>query len=379
MSLSYRLRSFWGLIQKEIRHVLRDRRTLVAILIMPVVQVLLFGYAIQTEIEDVRLAVVDPAPDEATDALRDRFAASNYYEITHVLRSTDRLPALFERGAADQAVVFPADFGARMRDPGGVGVQVITGTADPTTAGSVESYARGVIDAYVREKNSTLAPAARQAGLRIIPEVRFRFNETLESQYLFVPGILAFVLTLVSALMTAITLSREKETGTLEALLVSPLRATDIILGKVLPYVGLAFVNAVTTLVVAYVVFGVPVRGSLVLLLAQSLLFVLVCLALGILIATRAPDQRTTLVATILITMLPTAIFSGMIFPVASMPAWLQPLTHVVPAKWFLRIVRGIMLREAGMDLLWRETAILAGMAGLFLTVSIRSFSERLE
>jgi ABC-2 type transport system permease protein len=296
-----------------------------------------------------------------------------------VLRSTDRLCALFEREAADQALVFPADFGARMREPGGVGVQVITGTADPTTAGSVESYARGVIGAYEREENRALSPGVRPAGGRVIPEVRFRFNETLENQYLFVPGILAFVLTLVSALMTAITLSREKETGTLEALLVSPLRATDIILGKVLPYVGLAFVNAVTTLVVAYAVFGVPVRGSLLLLLAQSLLFVLVCLALGILIATRAPDQRTTLVATILITMLPTAIFSGMIFPVASMPTWLQPLTHVVPAKWFLRIVRGIMLREAGMDLLWQETAILAGMAGVFLTVSIRSFSERLE
>lgn len=372
-NFAYRFRSFRGLIRKEARHVVRDRRTLVAIILMPIIQVLLFGYAIQTEIEEVRLAVVDPAPDTHTRAVRDRFDATSTFRVERILGSTRPLAEMFARGTVDQAIVFRPGFGERFRGSGGAAIQVITGTADPTTARSVESYARGVIDRYEGEFGRL------GRGASVVAETRFRFNETLESQYLFVPGILAFVLTLVSALMTAITLAREKETGSLEALLASPLRSTDIILGKVLPYVVLAFLNAVTTLVVAYTVFGVPIRGSLVLLLAQSLLFVLVCLALGILIATRAPDQRTTLVAVVLITMLPTAVFSGMIFPVASMPAWLQPLTHLVPAKWFLRIVRGIMLRDAGLGILWRETAVLGGMAVFFLTVSIRSFSERLE
>jgi len=206
-----------------------------------------------------------------------------------------------------------------------------------------------------------------------------RFNPTLASENLFVPGLLAFVLTLGSALMTAISIAREKETGTLELLLVSPLRPLQIVVGKVTPYLLLAFTNAVTTLVVAWVAFRVPIEGSLVFLLAASLLYVLVALAIGVFISTKSADQRAAMMATLLVLLLPTLALSGFVFPISSMPAFLQPVTNVVPATWFIRIVRGIMLKGLGVEMLWKELLVLGGMAVVLIAISTRSFSDRLD
>lgn len=378
------LAAFGGLVRKEVYHILRDRRTVFVVLAMPIVQVLLFGYALQTDIEEVRLAVVDPAPEKATREATDRFAGAADYRVVATLRDVARLPGLFERGIADQAVVFGPRFGRNLRTPTGGSVLVITDAAFPLMGSRREAYARGVLAEWERElaAGAGVARTARppRAGGASVVEARTRFwfNPTLESQHLFVPGLLAFVLTIISALMTAITVSREKETGTLEALLVSPLRPGQIILGKVVPYLGLAFLNALTTLGLAWAVFAVPVRGSLMLLLAQSFLFVVVSLALGVLISARTPSQRTAMLGVILGTLLPTAILSGMIFPIHSMPGWLQPVTHLVPAKWFIAIVRGIMLKGASLDVLWDETAVLAAMTVVILGASVRSLRPRL-
>lgn len=361
-----------SLLTKESYHILRDRRTLAVVVLMPIIQVLLFGYAVQTDVDVVRLVVVDPAPDTRSLELRSRFAASPAYQIVADLRAASHIDEWFERNAADQALVFEPDFGASLYEPGGAGVLAITDGAAPTTSATVEAYARAVLLDYQHE----LIPAETGG---ITTAIRYRFNPTLESQYLFVPGLLALILTIISALMTAITLTREKETGTIEILLVSPLKPVHIILGKVLPYLGLAFFNAVTALFVGWSVFRVPVRGSLLLLIAESLLFVAVCLALGVLVSTKMSSQRTAMIAVVVGTMLPTAILSGMIFPIESMPGWLQPLTHLVPAKWFINIVRGIMLKGAGLESLWQDTAILATMTLVLLTASVRSFSPRLE
>lgn len=372
--------SFGGLIRKETFHILRDRRTLAVVILMPIIQVLLFGFAIRTDVHEVRLAVVDPLPDARTLAVRDRFAASPSYRIVAVLPTAAGIDELFQRGAADQAILFTPDFAASLYSTGGAQVQIVTDGAAPTTAGSVEAFARSVMLGYQRELlTDPAAPGRGGPGIRVAAHVRHRFNPTLESRYLFVPGLLAFVLTIISALMTAITLSREKEMGTLEILLVSPLRPVHIILGKVLPYLALAFLNAVTTLAVGWAVFGVPVRGSLLLLAGECLLFVAVCLALGVLISTRMPSQRASMIAVIVGTMLPTAILSGMIFPIDSMPGWLQPVTHLIPAKWFIEIVRGIMLKDATLGTLWKDTLILAGMTVVLLAAGVRSFSARLD
>jgi ABC-2 type transport system permease protein len=205
-----------------------------------------------------------------------------------------------------------------------------------------------------------------------------RFNPTLESVNLFVPGLIAILLTVVSALMSAISLSTEKERGTLEILLVSPLRPWQIIVGKVLPYLVFGFVNLASVLLAAWLVFGVPFRGSLLLLLVESLLFIVVSLALGVLVAAVTSSQRTAMVGALMGLMLPTLLLSGMIFPIASMPGWLQAISNLVPGRWFLLIARGIMLKGVGLAELWQETAILAGMAVVVLVASVRAFDIRL-
>ena len=209
--------------------------------------------------------------------------------------------------------------------------------------------------------------------------MRVRFNPTRESSNLFVPGLMAFVLTIVSALMTAISLTREKETGTMEALLVSPLRPWEIIVGKVAPYLGVGFASVLLVLIEARLVFHVPFRGSVTLLLVESVLYVLVSLAFGILISARTSSQRIAMMGVFLTTLLPNILLSGFIFPLESMPAILQWLSFVIPGRWFVAIARGIMLKGIGLEYLWRETLYIAALAAVLLAASIRSFHERLE
>ncbi len=364
--------AFRSLVRKETLHILRDRQTLAVLLLMPVVQVLLFGFAIRTDVRDVRVAVVDPARDARSRDLIQTLAATPAFEVVAVLPTAADVPSLLRRGAADAAVVLPPQFAHRLAHDGVAEVLVMTDHANATYGQTVQAYLTGTLRLWERRHGG-------RARVVVQPVARMRFNPTMESTHLFVPGLLAFVLTIVSALMTALSLAREKEAGTLEVLLVSPLRPLQVVAAKVAPYLGLAFLNAVTTLVVARAVFGVPLRGSLLLLLAECLLFVLVSLALGVLVSTRTPDQRAAMMAVLLGLMLPTMALSGFIFPIASMPGWLQPVTDVVPAMWFIVIARGIMLKGVGLEVLWEETLVLAAMAVVLLGLSARGVKDRLD
>lgn len=363
------LRAF---VIKELRHILRDRQTLTILLLMPLVQVVLFGFALRSDVRNIRVAVVDPNPDYATVALRSRFTTSSRFNVVSVAQTREVIEPLFRRGDADVALVFEPGFGDHIvgREPARLLLAV--DASDPNTGTTIQSYARAVIASY--ESELSTSPGA----VKIIAETRMRFNPTLESVNLFVPGLIALVLTLVSALMTAISLSREKERGTLEVLLVSPLRPAQIIVGKVLPYLGLAFANVITALLAAWLVFHVPFRGSVLLLLAESVIYALVSLALGVLIAARTSSQRAAMLAAMVGTMLPSTLLSGMIFPIASMPAWLSPVTVIVPARWFIVIARGIMLKGVGLPYLWRESLVLVVMALVLMAAAVRSFKPRL-
>ncbi len=361
-------------VRKELHHILRDRQTLAILLLMPLVQVLLFGYALRTDIRDLRVAVVDPTPDAVTLRLRSRVAATSRFRLVNVSPSSTVLEGLFQRRLADVAIVLPASFAETVARGDSAQVLLITDASDPNSGTTMQAYARSVLADF----ESDLA-GARSGAVRIGVASRMRFNPTLESANLFVPGLIALVLTLVSALMTAISLSREKELGTLEVLLVSPLRPWQIIVGKVVPYLVLGFAITCLVLAAARVVFDVPMRGSVTLLLLESVLFTIVSLSLGVLVAARTSSQRTAMLGALVGTMMPTALLSGMIFPVTSMPGWLQPVTRIVPARWFIVIARGIMLKGVGIDYLWRETAVLAGMALLLLVAATRSFHARLD
>ena len=361
-------------VWKELRHILRDRQTLAILLLMPLVQVLLFGFALRTDVRDLRVAVVDPTPDVLTLRLRGRLESTPRFRVVSVTASSRALDGLFERRETDVAIVLPTAFAEGLARGDRTPVLLVTDASDPNSGTTMQSYLRAALADFERELS---APA--QAPVLITLASRMRFNPTLESANLFVPGLIALVLTLVSALMTAISLSREKEQGTLEVLLVSPLRPWQIIFGKVLPYLGLGFAITCLVLVAARVVFGVPLRGSVTLLLAESVLYTIVSLSLGVLVAARTTSQRAAMLGALVGTMMPTALLSGMIFPISSMPGWLQPVTNVVPARWFIVIARGIMLKGAGIAHLWLETLVLAGMAFLLLVAATRSFHARLD
>jgi ABC-2 type transport system permease protein len=363
------LRAF---VVKEMRHILRDRQTLTVLLAMPLVQVVLFGYALRSDVRNIRVVVVDPSPDVETTALRDRFRATNRFRVVGSTSTLASVEPMFRQGKADMALVFEPGFAENLASETPAKVLLAIDASDPNTGTTTEAYARAVIQQYENDLTE------RRGAVRIKTETRMRFNPTLESVNLFVPGLIALVLTLVSALMTAISLSREKERGTLEVLLVSPLRPWQVIVGKVLPYLVLAFANAVTALCAAWLIFQVPIRGSVTLLLGQSMLYAIVSLSLGVLIASVTSSQRTAMFAALIGTMLPSTLLSGMIFPITSMPRVLQVISNIIPARWFIIIARGIMLKGVGLEHLWKETLVLSLMTAVLLIASIRSFKPRI-
>ncbi len=239
------MRAFLGFVRKETLHLLRDRQTLAILLLFPVVQVLIFGFAVRTDVRDIAIAVVDPTPDVATQELRERIAASDRFHVASVSASTRDLDRQFREGSIRQALVLPTDVERRLGRGDSLQVQLITDGSDPNTGGIMQGYAGAVVDRWYRDA----VPV--RAALRIDTQARMRYNPTLESAHLFVPGLVAFVLTIVSALMTAISITREKETGTMEMLLVSPIRPVAIVAGKVIPYIVLGFVSVVLVLVAA--------------------------------------------------------------------------------------------------------------------------------
>ena len=366
------MRAFLGFVRKETLHLLRDRQTLAILILFPVVQVLIFGFAVRTDVRDIQIGIIDPTPDVTTNELRERVAASDRFKVVWVSSSGAELEMRFREGTIRQALVLPREVERKIGRGDSLQVQLITDGSDPNTAGIMMGYATAIVQRWYRDA------VPNGGSLQIEPESRMRYNPTLESAHLFVPGLVAFVLTIVSALMTAISITREKETGTMEMLLVSPIRPRAIVAGKVIPYIVLGFVSVLLVLAAARMVFGVPLRGSVVLLLAESVLYIITALALGILISTKVPNQRTAMIAALAGLMMPTLLLSGFIFPIDSLPTVLQWLSNIVPAKWFLTIVRGIMLKGAGLATLWQETLILIGMTIFLLVKGSRGLAIRL-
>jgi ABC-2 type transport system permease protein len=358
-------------VHKEVRHLLRDRQTLAILLLLPVAQLLLFGFAVRTDIRDVRVALVAPAPDDMSTALRSRFEHSGRFTVLPLARS-DSLEALFRSGRADVGVVLEPGLTATLASGRSSSVLILADASDPNTGVTMQNYAAIIVREWQASLSQRAAPVLMQT------RVRMRFNPTLESVNLFVPGLIALILTMVTSLMTAISLSREKERGTFEVLLVSPLHPWQIIIGKVIPYLGLAMSNVVTVLLAAWLVFDVPFRGSVWLLLASSMLFALVGLSLGVLIAALTSSQLAAMLAALGGTMLPNTMMSGLIFPIASMPLPLQYVTRIVPARWFIEVVRGIMLKGVGISVLWPQLLVLSGMLVVLLALAIRRTSVRL-
>lgn len=368
------MKRFIGFAIKEFRHIFRDTRTLVFLFGIPVVMIIVFGYVVSNDLQDVQLAVLDLSEDQTTNELRQKIMSSGYFIDAGTLHSEDEIDELFKAGKAKIVLVFDRYFEERITNEKQVSLRLVVDASDANSAVLSVNYAQGVISNYFLSRDTGF-----QLPWQVETKSRMMYNPELRGVYMFVPGLMALILMLISSLMTSVTITREKEFGTIEPLLASPLRPLEIILGKVAPYVVLSFVNAVTIIVLGVVVFKVPILGSVAFLLLESMLYITLALSLGVFISSAAKTQQIAMVLSMLGLMLPTILLSGFIFPIENMPEILQGLSAIMPARWFITIIKNIMLKGTGIAFVWKETLILLGMTLIFIIMAVRRFKARLE
>lgn len=365
---------FLGFIKKEFFHIFRDKRSMLILFGMPIVQLLLFGFVITNDLKDVKMAVVDYSKDEYTTEIINKITSSGYFKLVDNLDGIHQVEDVFRKGEIKMVLVFASDFAKKVVKESKASVQILTDASEPNMANLEVNYIQGILQNYNIEINR-----GNVTTYQIKAKSRMYFNSNLESVFMFVPGIMATILMLVSAMMTSISIAREKELGTMEILLVSPLRPWQIILGKVTPYLVLSFINALVIVGMGYFVFGVPVLGSFAILMLESILFILMALSLGILISTISNSQQVAMMISMFALMLPTILLSGFIFPIRNMPIPLQIISNVIPPKWFIIIIKNIMLKGVGFEFIWKETLVILGMTMTFIGLSVRKFKIRLE
>jgi len=365
---------FLAFLRKEFYHIFRDPRTLIILFGIPIAQLLLFGFVMTNEVRNVKIAIIDHAQDDLSKRLSQKLLSSGFFQLAAVPVSESEYENLFRSNTVKEIVIFEPEFAQHLIREGQAGIQVIADASEPNTAQLIVNYTTAIANDFVK---SEFLKTQSPPGIDI--KVRMLFNENMRDAYNFIPGLIAVILMLISAMMTAITIAREKETGTMEILLASPLRPIQIILGKVVPYMILSIVNALMVLVLGMLVFKVPVIGSFALLLGEILLYIFLALTLGIMISTFVKTQLTALALSGFVLMLPSILLSGFIFPVKNMPIPLQIVANLMPPRWFIEINRTVMLKGGGMDIVWPHTLILIGMSAICIFISIRKFKIRLE
>lgn len=368
------MKRFRGFIIKEFRHIFRDTRTLVILFGLPVVMIVLFGYVVSNDLQDIKLAVLDMSKDPLSLEITDKILASEYFVHAADLQSEQQIGEVFRSQEAKIVLLFAQQFEEQIVNEGKASLRLVVDAADANSAVLSVNYAQAIITSYFRSLEGDV-----ELPWQINIRSRMMYNPELRGVYMFVPGLMALILMLISALMTSVTIAREKELGTMEPLLASPLKPREIILGKVTPYVALSFVNALTIILLGVLIFRVPVVGSMVLLLLECLLYITLALSLGVFISTVAKSQQTAMIISMIGLMLPTILLSGFIFPIENMPKILQWFSAVMPARWFIVIIKNIMLKGTGMLFVWKETLILLGMTLFFIVMAVKRFKTRLE
>lgn len=335
---------------------------------MPVLQIILFGFAITTELNHSRVAVLDPSKDARHYRITERIDENRYFSVVKELSSASDIETVFRHDEADIVVAFTPDFDANL-STGEAGIQLVVDATDPNTGNMMAGYVQGIVGQALQSGTQSSS----------IVQTHLLFNPQMKSAYNFVPGVMGLILMLICAMMTSISIVREKETGTMEVLLVSPIRPIFIILAKAVPYLVLSCVNLATILLLSVYVLHVPVEGSLWTLSFLSLLLIAVALSLGLLISCVVQNQVAAMIVSGMGLMMPVMLLSGMIFPIESMPAVLQWISNIIPARWYIQAVKKVMIEGLGMAAVWHEALILSGMAALLIGLSLKKFKERLE
>lgn len=367
------MKQFLIFVKKEWLHIWRDRRTLFILIWMPVVQIVLYGFALTNEVKNSNIAILDQGHDEASITISNQITASRYFNLIKTLYSYKDVEATFKQGKIRMAVIFPPGFRRDLLHANSAQIQLIADASDPNTANTLTNYATAIINDYQATLNRE-----QKLPYTINTHVRMLYNPELKGAYNFVPGVMALVLMLVCAMMTSMAIVKEKEMGTMEVILVSPLKPFRIIIAKTVPYLLVSLINIITILLLSVYALDVPIVGNIWLLLAESILFTITSLSVGILISNSATTQQSAMFMAMLSLFLPTLLFSGFMFPIENMPFPLQVISNIVPAKWYFVIVKAVMIKGLGFAAVWKETLVLIGMTAALLGMSIYQFKTRL-
>ena len=353
--------------RKEVRQIARDRRSLVVLLFVPAFFLLVYGYALNWDIRHVRLAVEDRDRSAASRALVSAFVNSGYFDLVADVRSNRQIDELMNRGAARAVLVIPAGLGGDLAAGQTVPVQVLIDGDNANTATTVMGYALTIL----QSESAKYRLVSGSMGAPVVTAVpRIWYNPQLRSTLFLVPGLIAYIVMITSVVSTSLSIVREKERGTMEQVRMAPLDAASFVVGKTLPYYAIAMFSAFAILLVAMVLFGLPMRGSWFVLLLTLSLYLFGALGLGLLVSSLADTQQVAFQVAVLASFLPTLMLSGFIFPIASMPAFLQAVTYVVPAKYFLVALRGIVLKGVGLEIIWPQLVALSIYSAIVLLLA---------
>lgn len=367
------MKQFLAFVKKEFYHIWRDKQTLLILIGMPIALVMIFGFALTTEVKHSRLAVLDFSNDKTTREITTELDASRYFDLVARIHTYKEIEDIFHTGKAKIVIVFPPSFENDLQHLNTAPVQITADASDPNVATTLTNYATAIIMDFQKRYTQE-----RKLPYTIQTQVRMLYNPQLKGTYNFVPGVIAMILMLVCSMMTAITVVREKETGSMEVLLVSPIQPMKVILAKAVPYAVVSFINIISILLLSYFVLDVPIVGNVPLLLAESVLFTITCLSLGMLISTITATQQMAMFVSLLLLFLPTIMLSGFMFPIENMPRILQVISNIFPARWYYQIVRAIMIKGLPFSAIWKESLILTGMTAILLTASLKNFKIRL-
>jgi len=364
------LKIFLAFVKKETYHILRDTRTLYILFGMPIALVLIFGYTVSNEFKDASIAVMDQSKDDLSQALVEHLTSSGHFQLVTLPENEIFLEDAFKAGEVKLGIIIPPEFERKFYREKQASIQLIADATEPNYAATLTNYASQMIRSFQQERGGPGPAIPYQLDI----EMRMHYNPGLVGAYTFIPGVVALILMLICAMMTSLTIAKEKETGTMDLLLVSPLPPLLIILGKVTPYVILSFINALVVFAMGYYIFEVPIRGSLPLLLGLTTLYLIVALALGVLISTKSSTQQIAMMTSLFTLLMPTMLLSGFIFPIASMPTFLQYVSKIIPAKYFIMIENAIMLRGASWEAITFPSIILLVMMTVLLMAAWKNF-----
>ena len=367
------MNQFNNFVRKEFYHLLRDKATLLILFGLPVALMFIFGFALTNEVRNTKIVVLDQTKDVAPQQITQQIDASQYFQVELSAMNLQQVEDAFKAGNIKGAIVFPEGFNETLLHENSARVQIIVDGSDPNYATTVTNYLSAILVHYQTQINKP-----KQIPFQIVSETKMIYNPQLRSVHNFVPGVMALILMLVNVLMTAVSIVKEKENGTMEVLLVSPFNPILIIISKTIPYLVLSLVNVASILLLSVYVLKLPILGSVPLLFCVSTMFIITSLTLGIFISVKVNSQQQAMLISLMGMLLPTAMFSGFLFPIENMPKVLQYFSDVIPAKWYFIMVKKIMIKGLGFSSIWKEMLILLGMAVFLFVLSIKNFKIRL-